>query len=137
MCGTGTDKNGRNFADDILNTFSSIKVAGFELNLNELCSKESNWQQVGVGSGLKNIWRQTIIRTVDDSVHYRMYDSPVPRELTHPPLDKMAAISQTTFSGAFSWMKSLVFWFEFHWILFILVQIDNKSALIQAMAGAE
>ena len=34
---------------------------------------------------------------------------------THLPLDKMAAISQTTFSNEFSWMKSFVFRFEFHW----------------------
>ena len=40
--------------------------------------------------------------------------------LTHLPLDKMAAISQTTFSNAFSWMKSFVFWLKFHWSLFRL-----------------
>ena len=39
--------------------------------------------------------------------------------LTHLPLDKMAAISQTIFSGAFSWMKSFIFWLKFHWSLFI------------------
>ena len=38
-------------------------------------------------------------------------------------LDKMAAVSQTIFSGAFSWMKSLVFWFKFHWSLFLVVQL--------------
>ena len=38
-------------------------------------------------------------------------------ELSHLPLDKMAAISLTTFSNAFSWMKSLAFWFKFHWSL--------------------
>ena len=37
---------------------------------------------------------------------------------THLPLDKMAAISQTTFSSAFSWMKSFESWFKFHWSLF-------------------
>ena len=31
--------------------------------------------------------------------------------LTHPPLDNMAAISQTTFSDAFSWMNSF-FYFD-------------------------
>ena len=35
------------------------------------------------------------------------------------PLDKITSISQTTFSSPFSWMKSLVFWFEFHWSLLI------------------
>ena len=34
--------------------------------------------------------------------------------LTHLPLDKMAAISQTIFSDAFSWKQSFVFWFIFH-----------------------
>ena len=43
--------------------------------------------------------------------------------LTHPPLDKMAAISQTIFSDAFSWIKSFVFWLKFHWSLFLRVQL--------------
>ena len=43
--------------------------------------------------------------------------------LTHLPLDKMAAISQTTFSNAFSWMKMLEFPFKFHWSLFLRVQL--------------
>ena len=43
--------------------------------------------------------------------------------LTHLPLDKMAAISQTIFSDAFSWMKSFLFWLKFHWSLFLRVQL--------------
>ena len=43
-------------------------------------------------------------------------------DLTHIPLDKMPTISQTTFSNAFSWTKSFVFWFEFQWSLFLRVQ---------------
>ena len=35
----------------------------------------------------------------------------------------MAAISQSIFSNAFSWMKSFVFWFNFHWSLFLRVQL--------------
>ena len=31
----------------------------------------------------------------------------------------MAAISQTAFSNAFSWMKRFVFWFKLHWRLFL------------------
>ena len=45
------------------------------------------------------------------------------KELTHLPLDKMAAIFQTTFSKTFSWMKMLEFWFNFHWNLFPRVQL--------------
>ena len=39
------------------------------------------------------------------------------------PLDKMAIISQTTDSNAFSWMKKSVYWLEFHWKLFPRVQL--------------
>ena len=44
-------------------------------------------------------------------------------DLAHLPLDKMATISQTTFSSAFSWIKSLVLLFEFHWIMVLRVQL--------------
>ena len=47
--------------------------------------------------------------------------SPVTMVLTHLPLDKMAAISQTIFSDAFWWTKSL-FWLQFHLTLFPSVQ---------------
>ena len=33
----------------------------------------------------------------------------------HYGRDKMAAISQTTFSNAFSWLRIIAVWFEFHW----------------------
>ena len=45
-----------------------------------------------------------------------------PRNLilnSHLPLDKMAAISPTIFSDAFSWMKTFAFWLNFHWSLFL------------------
>ena len=35
-----------------------------------------------------------------------------------PWTDKMAAISQTIFSDEFSWLKSFVFLFQFHWRFF-------------------
>ena len=34
---------------------------------------------------------------------------------------QMAAISQTTFSSAFSWMKMFHFWIKFQWSLFLKV----------------
>ena len=40
------------------------------------------------------------------------------RALTHWGREKMAAISQTTFSSAFSWMKLYEFHLRFHWSLF-------------------
>ena len=50
--------------------------------------------------------------------------------LTQLPLDKMTAISQTMFSGAFSWMKIFVFRLKFHWSLFLMGLIDNILALV-------
>ena len=41
--------------------------------------------------------------------------------LTHLPLDKMAAISQTTYSSAFSWIKIFGFQIKFHWNMFFWV----------------
>ena len=43
--------------------------------------------------------------------------------LTHWGRDKMDAISQTTFSCAFSWMKMYEFRLKFHWSLFPGVQL--------------
>ena len=43
--------------------------------------------------------------------------------LTHWGRDKMAAISQTTLSNAFSWMKLLEFRLKFHWSLFLRAQL--------------
>ena len=43
--------------------------------------------------------------------------------LTLLPLDKMAGVSQTTVSYAFSWMKIFVFRFKFHWSLLLRVQL--------------
>ena len=43
--------------------------------------------------------------------------------LTHWGRDKMAAISQTTLSNAFSWIKILEFRLKFHWNLLLRVQL--------------
>ena len=43
--------------------------------------------------------------------------------LTHWGQDKMAAISKTVFSNAFSWMEIYEFRSKFHWSLFLRVQL--------------
>ena len=43
--------------------------------------------------------------------------------LTHWGWDKMAAISQTTLSNAFSWKKMYEFRLKFHWSVFLRVQL--------------
>ena len=51
--------------------------------------------------------------------------------LTHLSLENMAAISQTTFSNAFTGMKTLVFWFLFHLGLFLRVQLTIRQHLFR------
>ena len=50
-------------------------------------------------------------------VNYGAYSGEIDHVLTHLPLDKMATILKRTFSNTFSWMKSFVFWFKFHFKL--------------------
>ena len=53
-------------------------------------------------------------------------------QLTHWGRDKMAAVSQTTLSDAFSWMKMLEFRLRFHWSLFLRVM---RQAIIWTNDG--
>ena len=45
--------------------------------------------------------------------------------LTHWGRDKMAAVSQTTFSSALSWMKIYEIWHKLHWSLFLRVELTQ------------
>ena len=45
--------------------------------------------------------------------------------LTHWGRDKMPAVSQTTLSNPFSWMKIFAFRLEFHWSLFLRFQLTQ------------
>ena len=56
---------------------------------------------------------------------YMVMEMPCPWVLllTHWGRDKMDAISQTTFSSVFSWMKMFEFRLQFHWSLFLRVQL--------------
>ena len=100
----------------------------------------------GYGTQTKDLKDQSlIISTViilgmgsaNERLHYEVMAEPIPRMisalytkfcvfdriLTHLPLDKMAAILQKTFSDAFSWRKSFLFWLKFHWTLFLWVHL--------------
>ena len=71
------------------------------------------------------LWRESTGYRVDNAENVSMswrYHVPVNR-LTHWGPDKMDAISQTTFSSAFSWMKMSEFRLKFHWSLFLRVQL--------------
>ena len=60
-----------------------------------------------------------------------------PLLLIHIRLDKMAAISQTIFCAAFSWMKSFVFWLNVHWSLFLNVQSTITQHWLRSWLGVE
>ena len=57
--------------------------------------------------------------------------------LTHLPLDKMSAISQTIFSDVLLSMKSFVFWLKFLWSLFLRVQLTIFHHEFRLWLGAE
>ena len=57
--------------------------------------------------------------------------------LTHWGWDKMDAISQTTISNTFSWMKMLEFRLKFHWSLFLRVQLTIIQHLFRWWLGAD
>ena len=54
--------------------------------------------------------------------------------LTHLSLDKIVAISQMTFSNAFSWIKNFKFWLKFYWNLFLRVHLTINPALDNGLA---
>ena len=57
--------------------------------------------------------------------------------LTYWGRDKMAAISQTTVSNLFSWMKMYTFRLEFHWSLFLRVQLTTCQRWLRERLGAD
>ena len=58
-------------------------------------------------------------------------------DLTHWGRDKMAAISQTTLSNAFSWLKMLEFRFKFQWSLFIRIKLTIFQHWFRWWLGAD
>ena len=78
------------------------------------------WYRGGVGVGVNyhiQDWSSSLWFTLTLQSPYTDRNT-----LTHWGRDKMAAISQTTFSNAFSWMKMYEFRLRFHWSLFLVVQ---------------
>ena len=74
-------------------------------------------------------WRHDEYILHDRFPGHEITNAPVPVNqswwiwLSPLPLDKMAAISQTTFSNTFLWMKILYLDSNFHWSLFLRVQL--------------
>ena len=74
------------------------------------------WERITTNSVIQVIWYLTLFSRLLHHLRAGTY--------TNLSLDKMASISQTAFSNAFSWMKILEFRFEFHWHMFLRVQLS-------------
>ena len=101
---------------DLLDEFmqNRQKIIGpMELNLfrTDLCK----WQSTALYS-IMPLWQRQYSPKHQTKDAHSSHSSVV---LTHWGRDKIAAISQTTFSNAFSWMKINEFCLRFHWNLFL------------------
>ena len=74
----------------------------------------------------------------------QIYRSPTPGLLFNKhkcyliiPRGQIAAISQTTCSNAFLWMKKNVFWFKFHWRFYLRVQLTISQHGFRQYIGAK
>ena len=102
--------SGRHLADIFIISWMKTVVSWFILNWSlYLRVKLLTLVQI-------KVWCQTGDKPLTDI----MCQNPGPSSsLTHWGRDKMDAISQTIFSGAFSWMKMFEFRLKFHWSLFL------------------
>ena len=110
--------------------FLEWKWQNSDSNFTEICFRESNWWKasIGSGNGLAPNRRQAITWTNDDPInwHWGRWDNKqrsvswlVVIKLTFET--KCAVISQTTFSSAFLWMKTVKFQMKFQWNMFIKI----------------
>ena len=112
-----TGQNGRHFVDNVLIWCQKMNLTPSMSVVSEvICHGLSHESSLIPDSAMS--WRGLSVQSSPQLWHIQSKIS-----LTHLPVDKMAAISWTTFSNAFSWMKSFVFWIDFHWSLFLRVQL--------------
>ena len=130
VIGYGVYRNRQNVCCFAENNFKLIlfneNVWILSENSTEICSWvliDGKWAMVQVMA-----WHWTGPKPLPESmmpfpVHWSIYSTPDLSGLTHWGWEKMADIFQTTFSNAFSWMKTYEFRLEFHWIWFLRVQL--------------
>ena len=53
------------------------------------------------------------------------------------PRTQSPAISQTTFSNAFCWMKIYEFWLRFHWSVFLMYELSIFQYWLRSWHGAD
>ena len=118
--------------------FVEWKFLNFHWNLTVICSQLSNWwySNIGLDNGLMsgrtshhlNQWLHSL------QMHVCVIG---PHWINSSPPGQMAAISQTIFWDAFSPMKRFVFQFEFHWSLFLGVQLIIGQDWFSLWLGTE
>ena len=84
---------------------------------------------------LQSCTKPSVIWTYVDQVRWLNKASSGPNRLTH--WGKIAVISQTTFSNAFSWMKTYESWLISHWSLFLRVQLRIFQHWFRSWLGAD
>ena len=71
----------------------------------------------------KSLWQWTCALTCRSTIAYTRHHVAAWRCLNSSSRHIMTAISQTIFSDTFSWMTNFVLWLEFHWSLFLMLQL--------------
>ena len=68
-------------------------------------------------------WERRLDYCISVQMYIHVCGMLVVRALTHLDRAKMAAVSKTTLSNAFSWMKMLEFWLRIHWNLLLRFEL--------------
>ena len=77
-------------------------------------------------------------KNIQGGVHLQNQWNRINSVNSYPPEQNgKITISQVIILNAFSWMKSFVFWLEFHWILFPRVQLTTNQHWFRQWLGAE
>ena len=127
-------QNGHHFADDIFKYIFMNENVCITISLKFVPKRPINnipelfqimaWRRIG-----DKPLSETMLTQFTDAY---MRHHPGALSLTHLPRDKMAVISQTTFSNTFSWMKMYVL--QFLWSFVPKRPINNIPELFQIMA---
>ena len=109
--------------------FLEWKLSYLDSNFSEVCSKGSCWYiSIGSINGLaSNKWQAItwtkLLKITQFNVSPDLNEFSRSTAAINVLIYKMAAVSQTTLSNAFSWMKMLEFRLRFQWSLFLRVQL--------------
>ena len=105
------------------NCDSSINHPHQEHISTEFCMKYK--KKIILGNVFQNVVDK--MAAILSSSQYVIYHLFISVYSTHRGRENLAAIFQTTFSNAFSWLKIFKFWLIFHWILFLRDKLTRSQ----------